>query len=98
MWLRWDLHYYAVQSTLFCIPPCRGTDVLLGEQAIQQRAAQDKILRLFPRSVIRFVWSDDVVIQACFSPLEPVSALYDCIREKLIDPKTPFYLCKVSSL
>nr|CDS33624.1 alveolar soft part sarcoma chromosome [Hymenolepis microstoma] len=87
-----ELSRAELQKILADLRKVAGTDVLLGEQTAQQKAAQDKLLRFFPRCVIRFIWSDNVVLQACFRPLEPVSALYNFIRERLVDQGLPFYL------
>ncbi|VDO09869.1 unnamed protein product [Rodentolepis nana] len=87
-----ELSRAELQRMLAELRKVAGTDVLLGAQTAQQRAAQDRLLRFFPRCVIRFIWSDNVVLQACFRPLEPVSALYDFIRERLVDQTLPFYL------
>ncbi|KAM7541118.1 hypothetical protein Aperf_G00000046129 [Anoplocephala perfoliata] len=68
-----------------------GTDSLLGEQNAQ-RAARAKNLKRFRRCIIRFIWTDDVILQACFYPQEPVSALYDFIRERLVNRDISFDL------
>ncbi len=47
----------------------RGTDTPLGEQNIQ-KAARERLYARYPRCIIKFVWADDVVLQACFRPLE----------------------------
>ncbi|VDD79843.1 unnamed protein product [Mesocestoides corti] len=69
-----------------------GTDAVLGEQNIQS-AARRRLYSRYPRCIIKFIWSDDVVLQACFKPLENVSALYEFIRDRLADTSVDFQLC-----
>uniref|UniRef100_A0A5K3EJD4 UBX domain-containing protein n=1 Tax=Mesocestoides corti TaxID=53468 RepID=A0A5K3EJD4_MESCO len=68
-----------------------GTDAVLGEQNIQS-AARRRLYSRYPRCIIKFIWSDDVVLQACFKPLENVSALYEFIRDRLADTSVDFQL------
>ncbi|MTV28626.1 hypothetical protein FTX61_25070, partial [Nitriliruptoraceae bacterium ZYF776] len=69
----------------------RGTDVLLGERSVQRSAASARS-ESCQRCVIRFTWPDDICLQACFSPQEHVSALYEFIQERLADTDLPFQL------
>ncbi|VDL60308.1 unnamed protein product [Hymenolepis diminuta] len=89
-----ELSRAELQRILADLRKVAGRDILLGEQTAQKRAAQSKVLRFFPRCVIRFIWSDNIVLQACFRPLESVSALYDFVRERLTDQHLSFYLCE----
>ncbi|EUB55498.1 UBX domain-containing Tether [Echinococcus granulosus] len=68
-----------------------GTDVLLGERSVQ-RSARSALIENSPRCIIRFTWSDDICLQACFRPQEHVSALYDFIRERLANRDLSFQL------
>ncbi|KAL5104216.1 Tether containing UBX domain for GLUT4 [Taenia crassiceps] len=68
-----------------------GTDVLLGERSVQ-RSARSARIENCQRCIIRFVWPDDICLQACFRPKEHVSALYEFIRERLANRNLPFRL------
>ncbi|KAM3171788.1 hypothetical protein ACTXT7_015897 [Hymenolepis weldensis] len=80
-----ELSRAELQRILADLRKVAGKDVLLGEQTAQKRAAQSKVLRFFPRCVVRFIWSDNIVLQA-------FSALYDFVRERLADQGLSFYL------
>ncbi|VDM18656.1 unnamed protein product [Hydatigera taeniaeformis] len=68
-----------------------GTDVPLGERSLQ-RSARSAFIENCERCIIRFTWSDDIYLQACFRPQEHVSALYDFLRERLANRELSFQL------
>ncbi|CAL8083836.1 unnamed protein product [Calicophoron daubneyi] len=62
------------------------------QTAAMRNAARQRLYKKYPRSVIQFHWPDGVVMQACFHPLEKVSALYQHLRENLAQPQLAFQL------
>ncbi|KAA3676039.1 uncharacterized protein DEA37_0004340, partial [Paragonimus westermani] len=62
------------------------------QTAAMRKSVRDQMYRKYPRAIIQFHWSDGVVIQACFDPREPVSALYQFIKEIIQCPEADFQL------
>lgn len=54
--------------------------------------ARNRAYAKYSRCIIKLVWPDDVIMQACFRPSEPVSALYSFVSNYLVDESLQFEL------
>ncbi|CAH8862575.1 unnamed protein product [Trichobilharzia szidati] len=62
------------------------------QTAAMRAEARRKYYSKYPRAIIQFHWVDNVVIQACFTPSEKVSELYEFVRGLLKDSCCNFQL------
>ncbi|KAA0186257.1 hypothetical protein FBUS_00025, partial [Fasciolopsis buskii] len=62
------------------------------QTAAMRNEARLKTYRKYKRAVIQFHWSDGIVVQACFSPRESLSALFCFVKELLRQSSMSFSL------
>nr|CAH8860504.1 unnamed protein product [Trichobilharzia regenti] len=62
------------------------------QTAAMRAEARRKYYSKYARAIIQFHWVDNVVIQACFTPSEKVSDLYEFVRGLLKDSSCNFQL------